>query len=109
MSRLIALPFQESQPDQIRLGPLGLVLNNCLKSLPREGAASAVRRNGDAPAVGMLIALVRACLTDEGKAVPKEGGHQIFRGKRMEATIVDGHGCQTVTAMRGCSCETSST
>jgi hypothetical protein len=59
MSRLMALPLQESEPDQIRLGPLGLVLNNGLKSLPREGAASAVRRNSDAAAVGMLVALVR--------------------------------------------------
>lgn len=70
--RLSSLFLCNPQPDEIALSPEGLHFDHRLQGFDGEGVPSSMRRNRDAPSIGVSVALMRSFLADEIESVAGE-------------------------------------
>jgi hypothetical protein len=82
---------EEAEAAEVGLGPAGLVLDHALERFEGERIAGAMERHGHAPAIGVTVPLVAACLGTEEKAVANEGGNQLPSRQTAQLAVVNGH------------------
>ena len=82
---------EESEAAQVIFGPASLILDHALERFEGEHIAEVMEKHRHAPAIGMTVSLVAACLGPKKETVANQGGDDLSGGQVTQLAVVNGH------------------